>query len=79
METITLDYPVEHKGQTYAELHMRRPRVGDMVLGDKRGGTDLEKELILFATLCEVPPAVLEGLDMKDYRKVQERYTGFLS
>ena len=78
-ETITLEYPVTHQGQEYRELTMRRPRVGDMLAADKRGGGDLERELTMFANLCEAPPEALRELDMKDYRKLQAAYTGFLS
>ena len=47
--------------------------------GDKAGGTDAEKEIRIFANLCEVSPDVIEGLDMADYRALQKVYEGFLS
>lgn len=78
-ETIELDYPVRHQGHEYARLAMRRPRVGDMLAAEKQGGSDAEREVAMFASLCEVPPEVLRELDMKDYRKIQAAYTGFLS
>ncbi|WP_461210385.1 phage tail assembly protein [Desulfocurvus sp. DL9XJH121] len=78
-ETITLEYPVRHQGHEYGQITMRRPRVGDMLAADKQGGSDMERELAMFASLCEVAPDVLRELDMKDYRKLQVAYTGFLS
>ncbi|GFM34024.1 phage tail assembly protein [Desulfovibrio subterraneus] len=76
---ITLDYPVEMMGETVTELSIRRVKVRDQVIAAKAGGTNQDKEVRLFANLCEVSPQVIEELDMVDYRKVQEIYDGFLS
>jgi len=78
-ETIALEYPVKHQGHEYGQLAMRRPRVGDMLAADKQSGSDVEREIAMFSCLCEVPPEVVREMDMKDYRKLQEAYTGFLS
>ena len=60
-------------------LTLRRPKVRDMLAADKASGSDAEKEVRVFANLCEVAPAVIEALDMADYQALQERYAGFLS
>ena len=78
-ETIDLDRPVTVGGETVERLTMRAPKVRDMLAQDKLSGTDAEKEVRLFANLCEVAPAVIEELDLADYRRLQEAYTGFLS
>ena len=78
MTTITLSFPVETEGEKVTELKMRRPKVRDMLAADA-GGSDAQKELRLFANLCEVTPKTIENLDMADYLKVQEVYSGFLS
>lgn len=78
MKKIKLQYPVEADGQKIDELNMRRPKVRDM-LNAETGGTDGEKEMRLFANLCDVAPDTIEQLDMADYLAVQEVYTGFLS
>ncbi|MFK4765482.1 phage tail assembly protein [Desulfobaculum sp. SPO524] len=78
MERITLEYPVEYKGQKLETLNMRRPKVRDQI-AVQSAGTDVEQELRLFANLCEVSPEVLEGMDLKDYTKLQEVYRDFLS
>ncbi len=75
---IELTYPIEIDGQTISELDIRRPKVRDMLAADA-GGSDAEKELRLFANLCEQTPAAIEQLDMADYLKLQETYQGFLS
>ncbi len=77
--TLTLKTPIEHKGHTYSTLTMREPRVRDTVIADKQGGTDAEVEIRIFANLCEVPPAVVENMAMRDYRGLQSIYEGFLS
>lgn len=76
---IKLDYPVTVEGTEYKELTMRRPKVKDQKAADKASGSDADKETMLFANLCEVPPAVIDELDMLDYGKVQKEYSGFLS
>ena len=39
--------------------------------------SDEQKEITLFANLCEVPPKVIEELDETDYTSVQKVYLGF--
>ena len=41
--------------------------------------SDAEKEINLFANLCEVTPEALMELDMSDYAKLQKAYQDFLS
>lgn len=73
---IELSFPVDG-GIT--ELMIRRPKVRDMLVAEKLGNTDAEREIGMFANLCEVAPATIEGLDMADYIKLQKVYSGFLS
>lgn len=77
--SITLNYPVTVDGQQYNSLTMRRPKVRDQKAAEKGSESDADAETLLFANLCEVPPAVIDGLDMYDYAKVQGVYRGFLS
>ncbi|BBD08444.1 phage tail assembly protein [Desulfovibrio ferrophilus] len=79
MEKITLEYPVEIDGQNYGELSMRRPVLRDMLIAEQKGGSDLKKESVTFSNLCEVTPEIIQALDMKDYKKLQAVYSGFLS
>jgi hypothetical protein len=76
---IELEFPVEFKSKEYTSLTMRRPKVRDQLAADKAGVTQAERETALFANLCDVPPGVIEDLDMKDYGQLQERYEGFLA
>lgn len=76
---INLDYPVRIDGVEVKVLQMRRPKVKDQLAADKFGGGDAEKEVRLFANLCEVAPDTIEELDLADYTKLQGEYKGFLS
>lgn len=79
METIKLTHPVEADGGTVSALQLRRPVVRDMLAADKAAGSEAEKEVRMFANLCEVAPGVIEALDLADYTTLQETYKGFLS
>ena len=78
MQKITLQFPVEIGGAKITELAMRRSKVKDRLAVSKMQGTDADKEIRLFANLCEVEPSVIEELDELDYKKLQEVFTSFL-
>ena len=79
MNTVTLKHPVDLNGEKTKTLTMRRPKVKDQLAADKGMSSSAEKEIRLFANLCEVAPPVIEELDLADYKQLQEAYTGFLS
>lgn len=80
MENIELKYPVEIAGQSYDKLSMRRSKIKDRLLVAKMKTTsDEEKEIRLFANLCEVEPKVIEELDEADYSSLQKVYLGFFN
>ena len=78
MQTIELKYPVESSGELYQKLSMRRSKVKDRLLVTKlKNITDAEKEIRLFANLCEVSPDVIESLDESDYINLAKTYKDF--
>ena len=80
MENIKLKYSVEVAGQPYDRLTMRRSKVKDRLLVAKmKTSSDEEKEIRLFANLCEVEPKVIEELDEADYSNLQKVYLGFFN
>lgn len=79
MTAITLDYPIIVDGAEVRELRMRRPKVRDLLALERSNASDADKELKLFANLCELSPKSLEELDAADYRRLQEAYNAFLS
>ena len=79
MQTIKLNYPIELSGTTHGELTMRRSKIKDRLLVAKLKTSDEEKEIRLFANLCEVEPKVIEELDESDYSNLQKIYLGFFN
>jgi len=81
MSRIKLDlkHAIDIDGVKTAQLHIRRPKVRDMLSVEKSTQNDAEKEINLFANLCELTPEQLLELDMADYAKLQKTYQSFLS
>jgi hypothetical protein len=77
-QTIKLQYPVTINGTEYKELNMRRSKVKDrLAVANMKDKSEEEKEILLFANLCEVSPDVIRELDESDYPAVQQVYVGF--
>ena len=76
---IELTYPITVDGVQTTELLLRRPKVRDMLTVEKQIHNDAEKEIMLFANLCELSPDQLMELDMADYAQLQTTYQHFLS
>ena len=76
---IKLAEPVEVNGERFEKLTIRPPKVRDLLMASKFDGSDEEKEVRIFANLCEVPPEVIEELTIKDYQQLQKAYQDFLS
>ena len=74
---IKLSHPVMSDGTELRVLNLRRPKVRDVILAAKLGGSDEEKEVRMFANLCEVTPETIEDLDIADYKELQESYKAF--
>lgn len=76
---VSLVTPIIVNGEALSELTLRRPKVRDMLAMEKSSKSDAEKEIHLFANLCEMAPEKLHDLDMADYAKLQKAYQDFLS
>jgi len=80
MQKIELKYPIELNGENTTNLTMRRSKVKDRLLVAKmKTASDEEKEIRLFANLCEVEPTVIEDLDESDYANLQKTYLSFFN
>jgi len=80
MQTIELKYPVESAGNNINNLTMRRSKVKDrLIVAKMKTASDEEKEIRLFANLCEVEPKIIEDLDESDYSNLQKAYLGFFN
>jgi len=76
---IELAEPVVVAGVKTSTISMRAPKVRDMLIMDKMGGSDAEKEIRLIASLCDIDQATIEDMSLADYRKLQDGYRSFLS
>jgi hypothetical protein len=73
--TVTLSKPVEVSGVKVDTLTLREPTVKEMRAATlQSNGDDEELELNLFCTLASVTKSDLEGLLMRDYRRLQTAY-----
>lgn len=77
MDPIKLEYPIEFEGRKLTEITLRRPNVADSLSARKKSRDAGEQEVELVASLAGLPPSAIEGLDMKDYAKLQECLTDF--
>lgn len=75
--SVTLEFGAEIDGAQVGVLQMRRPRVRDLLTADKGSTGAIEREIKLFANLCEVAPSVIEDLYKSDYGRLQDAYADF--
>lgn len=75
---VELSRPIEIDGAQVTVLRMREPTVADQLMLDELKGGDATKEVTLVANLCEVAPEDIKRLTLRDYRKVQQAFAGFL-
>jgi hypothetical protein len=76
---ITLKHPVQFDGREVKELTMRRSKVKDQLAVEKEKISEAEREVRLFARLCNVPMELIEEIDLADYKQIQKEYGDFLS
>lgn len=73
--TIMLSKASEANGIQVDKLTMREPTVREMRAATLQGGTnEEEQEMVLFCSLASIGRADLEGLLMRDYRRLQTAY-----
>ncbi len=75
--TITLSRALDVNGAQLSTLTMREPTVNDQLVAAESKGSDAAKEIIFFANLCEIPPADIRRLTIRDYARVQLAFAGF--
>lgn len=77
--TITLSRPLSINGTKVPKVTMREPTVRDEMLARKTAGTDsADNESTLLANLCGLLTDDLQNMSLKDYRRLQEAFLGFL-
>lgn len=76
---VALSRPMEIDGAQVKVLRMREPTVADQIAMDEMAGGQAAKEVGMFANLCEVAPDDIKRLTLKDYKKVQAAFLGFIA
>jgi len=76
---IDLSRAIEIDGAKVKALRMREPTVADQLAADEYKGGDAAKELMTLANLCQITPDDLKKLSLRDYKKLQEAFLGFIA
>ena len=65
-------------GVKTSTMRMREPLVGDQELVAEMTGSDASREIRSFSHLCAVTPDEIRQLPMRDYKRLQKAFAGFL-
>ena len=79
MEKIKLEQPIKIDNVEVHELTLRRPKVRDLLIANKKDISESEREVNLIANLAEVPIEAIQDLDLLDYIKIRSWLQNFLS
>ena len=75
---VELSRPMVIDGAQVKALRMREPTVADQIASEEMKGSDSAKEIAMLANLCEVSPDDIKRLTLKDYKKLQAAFLGFI-
>ena len=75
---VELSRPMTIDGAQVKALRMREPTVADQLASEEMKGSDSAKEIAMLANLCEVSPDDIKRLTLKDYKKLQAAFLGFI-
>ncbi|WP_324617448.1 phage tail assembly protein [Microvirga alba] len=76
---VELTRPMEIDGAQVKKLRMREPTVGDQLASEEFKGGEAAKEIAMLANLCEVSPDDIKRLTLKDYKRLQGAFLGFIA
>lgn len=75
---ITLSRPADIAGAKVSVVRMREPTVGDQEVASEMTGSDATREITVLANLCELAPDDIRKMPLRDYKRLQTAYLGFL-
>jgi len=75
---ITLSREFDIGGTKTTALRMREPTVKDQRAAFKQSDNENDRELAMFANLCEISPGELERLPLRDFAVLQDAFLGFI-
>lgn len=73
-----LKHPVSVAGVEVKSIRLRSPKVKDLLAAEKAASMESEREIHLIASLCGEAPAVIQELELVDYKELQKRVQGFM-
>lgn len=74
---VTLSRPLDIDGAKVGQLTMREPTVDDQLTAEKQG-TGGEVDKLYIANLCQVAPADIGRLPLRDFKRMQVAFGFFL-
>jgi hypothetical protein len=75
---ITLAKPADLSGAKVSVVRMREPTVADQEAASEMSGSDAAREIGTFANLCQLAPDDIRKLSLRDYKRLQVAYLGFI-
>ncbi len=75
-EILVLVHPIAVDGREIKELNVRRPKVRDNLIAQKKE-TDADREMTMMSLLTGEDESVLQEMDMLDFGALQQVVVGF--
>lgn len=75
---VTLTRAIEIAGMKTSTVRMREPSVQDQMAANSMKGTEASKEVAFVANLCDLTPADVSGLSLRNYGRLQAALGGFI-
>lgn len=75
---IALSRPADIAGTKTSVVRMREPTVADQEVASEMSGTDAAREIAVLANLCGLAPDDIRKLPLRDYKRMQVAYLGFI-
>lgn len=75
---VALSRSLELAGANVTSVRMREPTVADQLAGDTTKGGDAAKEIAILANLCELSPDDIKRMPLRDYKRLQVAFMGFI-
>lgn len=76
---VVLSRAIDIDGAKVSTLRLREPTVADQLAADELKGGDAVKEIFTISNLCQISPEDMKKLTLRDYKKLQEAFLGFIS
>lgn len=76
---VTLSRGLDVDGAKVTVLRMREPTVADQEVSSVMKGTDAQREISQFASLCGLAPDDIRKLPLRDYKRLQDAFTNFIN